>query len=227
MNRFRLIIKESKINEAKFTFSTKGLALTVEDGSESMSMILYYVNPGYERDVLKVEVAGGVEMMKTMEPCIPETWEVNSIFTASDYQGQGIASLMYGLCFHVAGEKGFGLTSDHSVGTKKKASGKWKSLEKNPRFVKRKTDAGNSKFDYDGETPDPDDDCDAGTGGPESMATHYSLEDTNYKQFASTFEKLKKAHTVYVNRSEDPEEMEEHIADEASRIFQSEYKKAK
>ena len=215
------------LEEAKFTFSTRGLALIVEDEGESISMVLYYVKPGYQNDVLKVEVAGGVEMMKTMEPCIPETWEVNSIFTAGDYQGQGLGSLMYGLCFHVAGKKGFGLTSDHSVGTKEKAAGKWKSLEKKASIVKRTTAAGNSKFDYDGETPDPDDDCDSGFGGPESMATHYSLEDKEHSKFASMFRTLKSRHAMYLKSSARPKEMLEHIEDEASRIFQEEYEKAK
>ena len=214
------------LEEANFTFSTRGLALIVEEEGETTSMILYYAK-GYDMEgVLKVEVAGGVEIMKTEKPCIPETWEVSWIFTAGKYQGQGMGSLLYGLCFYVAGEKDFGLTSDHSIGTKKKASGKWKSLEKKTSIVKRSTAAGNSKFDYEGETPDPDDDCDSGKKGS-VMATHYSLEDTEHSKFASMFRTLKARHAMYLKKSSSPEKVLEYIKDEASRIFGEEYRKAK
>ena len=227
MNKFKLVIKEQNVNEAKFTFSTKGLALFVDDIGEEVELILYYIKPGFGVDHYEADVAGGGTIAKTGMPCIPETWQVETIFTAEKFQGQGIGSLLYGLMFYIANSRGYGLTSDHSVGTKKIAARKWKGFEKNPRFEKRATKDGNKKFDYFDLTPDREDDCDDGFDGPPSMATHHSLFDKNHKQFEPAFRKLQKAHDFYLNKVINKKEFTQSLEDESSNIFKAVYDKAK
>jgi len=83
---------------------------------------------------------GSVFIMETPGPCIPNTYQVGAIHTASDFDRQGYGTLLYDLAFLVAADKGWGLTSDRDTGTKDTASSIWASIEANDaKYEKRKT----------------------------------------------------------------------------------------
>ena len=62
------------------------------------------------------------------------------------------------IAFYMVSEEGAGLTSDHHHGTRPKAGGAWKKIEKSPDYEKKTTNKGNDTFDYEDATPDPNDD---------------------------------------------------------------------
>ncbi len=83
---------------------------------------------------------GSVFIMETRKPCIPNTYQVGAIHTAPDFDRQGYGTLLYDLAFLVAADRGRGLTSDRSTGTKETARGIWASIEANDaKYEKRKT----------------------------------------------------------------------------------------
>ena len=83
---------------------------------------------------------GGVFVVKTDAPCIPNTYQVGSIHTAEDFDRKGYGTLLYDIAFLVAGSKGAGLTSDRMTGTRATARDIWADIEANDaKYEKRKT----------------------------------------------------------------------------------------
>jgi hypothetical protein len=78
------------------------------------------------------------------------------------------------IAFYMVSEEGAGLTSDHHYGTRPKAGGAWKKIEKSPDYEKKTTNKGNDTFDYEDVTPDPNDDCNKPSRDP--AATDHSFE---------------------------------------------------
>ena len=135
------------------------------------------------------EIMAMIHASPTQEPCIPVTYEISqSAVNPSLSNEKGYGSLIYGLVFQYMREKGFGLTSDHSISSSKAAQSLWNRYADTKTFVKRKTPDGNDTFDYYKKTDDENDDCSPGLG-VNKMATHSSWMTTsdNYK---GTFDTL-------------------------------------
>ena len=143
-------------------------------------------------------VIGFIKFKATTKPCIPETIEVK--FTAVDapYQGQGYSALLKGILFQYAKDNNLGVTSDHTQSTSPSAAKFWKTLPYTSGYVKRKTPAGNNKFDYTGSTPDKYDDCSSGLWGPKGMATHNSWA-VNHDNFRHHMNELMIAHEAHID----------------------------
>ena len=129
------------------------------------------------------------------EPCIPETFQVSTIHTHKDYEGQGFQKLLMDCAFYVLGKNDKGLTSVHDTGTKAKAARAWDKIEKSSDYEKRKTKAGNDEFDYLEQTQDPDDDCEMPFKFP---STHHSFKKKNLSDAKAQYEKLKSNHESFV-----------------------------
>lgn len=129
------------------------------------------------------EIMAMIHVKPTKKPCIPVTYEIAQSAVNPNLAGEkGYGALIYGIVFQHMKEKGFGLTSDHSVSSSNNAKSLWNRYADTKSFEKRKTAAGNDDFDYYGKTPDENDDCDLGDG-IEYMATHNSWITTsdNYR----------------------------------------------
>jgi len=133
---------------------------------DNFNITLYTVTEENKANIAKgielqdnFEVLGAIQIVNTEDPCIPKTLQVGTIFRNSKYSGQGLGPLLYDLAFSVAHSQGYGLTSDRETGTKKSARKRWAKIEADPGYEKQRTAAGNDTFDYDKNTPDPDDDC--------------------------------------------------------------------
>ena len=130
-------------------------------GDASFNIFLYVVDETNEDPYTKFKIIGGIDCVPTSKPCIPKTLMVGTSYRDSDLSGKGIGPLVYDLAFFVAQSMGYGLTSDRDDGAKAGARGRWSKIEKDPSYEKKTTPAGNDTFDYNEETPDPQDDCDS------------------------------------------------------------------
>jgi GNAT superfamily N-acetyltransferase len=94
------------------------------------------------------------------DPCIPATWQIKFVATAKKYQRRGIGTLLYDIAATYAkiSTKG-GITSDHDAMTSNSAKKRWDKIDSSSNYKKRETSKGSDTFDYNDETPDPDDDC--------------------------------------------------------------------
>ena len=128
------------------------------------------------------EIIGAIKIknskLNSKKPCIPETYEIATIYVNKQYRGKGYQKMLMDLAFFVASKEGAGLTSDHKHGTTPAAAGAWKKIEKSSVYKKKETKAGNDTFDYNDSTPDPDDDC-QGHGMKNDVATDHSFERTS------------------------------------------------
>jgi ribosomal protein S18 acetylase RimI-like enzyme len=109
------------------------------------------------------DVVGALQMQESellvKEPCIPQTYQVNMVFVKDQFRGNKLQKKLMDMAFYIAEKEGFGLTSDHKVGTRPKAAKAWKAIEKSSLYTKQKTSSGSDTFDYNDKTPDPNDDC--------------------------------------------------------------------
>ncbi len=135
---------------------------------------------------------------------------------------------MYNFAFYVADRFNYGLTSDHIVGTTKKAEmAAWSKYENSSEYKKRTTAQGNSRFDYDGKlTPnDPDDDCET-TFGEKSPATDFSFQKESHGDIGQLFFTLKNNHEQFVETNKlDLNVVGSHLYKIASRRFDYYYNK--
>ena len=161
------------------------LALLVDRGNDIVDAHLYTVPD--------VRLVGTVQARKSEKPCIPETWQVTSIAVEEDLQGQKLGFLLYKIIIAELNNKGYGVTSDHGVGTEPKAAEFWKRLEGEGSIaIKRKTKEGNDTFDYPPhETPDPDDDCEIGMAAKPATDHSWALTDSVYGATQAEAKKLK------------------------------------
>jgi hypothetical protein len=150
---------------------------------------------------LDTVIIGAVLLQNTQEavrkPCIPDTFQVSTIFTHKDYEGQGFQKLLMDCAFYSLGQKDQGLTSDQFVGTKPRAAKAWDKIKASDNYSKRETDEGNIDFDYYDTTPDPDDDCRMSAAGP-AVWSSYEMDDTSNIQ--PQYDKMKANHEQYLKK---------------------------
>lgn len=172
--------------------------------SSGAGFVLYrlYFNQAAKSNVLSI--IGAVTIGKTLQPCIPKTMQIDSIYVNEPYRKMGFGSLLYDFAFLYTKLNNAGLTSDKIVGTQKKAASKWDKMNKSNSYEKRKTDQGNDTFDYTGrETPlDPDDDCNT-PAVPEKNASDYSLKKKNAKDVMPKYNEMSKIHKQNVQKAID------------------------
>ena len=179
--------------------------LLSSDGSSGYVFLYQKTMPNIQPTKLNVEhfceLIGYINFEKTSKPCITNndgpTIQVNSIAVTEDFQNQGYGSLLYGILFQYAKDNGFGVTSDHNTSTSSKAKEFWNTLPHTNAYKKRKTSKDNDVFDYEGKTPDRDDDCNPGLGY-NKMGTHHSWEITT-DHFKSHMNSLLTAHEAHVD----------------------------
>ena len=205
------------------------LALKVGRDNEIVDVYLFTVPD--------VQLVATAQARKTDKPCIPETWQVTSIAVRQDLQSQKLGFFLYKVIIAELNGRGFGVTSDHSVGTEPKAAKFWKRLEGEGSIaIKRKTKEGNDTFDYPPhETPDPDDDCDAGMGGQTPATDHsWALTNSVYAATEAEAKKLKSNNFKFILSGEKKAFVEKlpsqfsknfdyYLEIEANRLFQDAY----
>lgn len=198
-----------------------------DSGGKAFNIVLYI------QTQQNVKVIGGIDCVETESPCIPKTMMVATVYRDSQFAGQRLGDLLYDCGFYVAQSLGFGLTSDKEEGTKTGAKKHWKRFEANPEYEKKATPAGNNEFDYDGSTPDPDDDCDI-PDEASSNATDHSFLKKNPDDIEPVFIKMEQNHLNYLddlkfNQGYTSEQIVQHIEDiklEAAYLFADEYDNA-
>lgn len=170
------------------------LGLLHMDNNDLQTFILYHLTKSKQHPVFVVAYLN-MELMEEL-PCIPYTYQVLGVYTEAAAQRRGFSKTVYNFAFYIADKMGYGLTSDHLVGTTKVAqNAAWEKFENSPDYYKRATTLGNQKFDYTGkETPDdPDDDCET-TIGDKAPATDYSFQKNNHGQIGQLYFELKNTH---------------------------------
>ena len=172
LNEWRkFLIKENSAPRMPYEPDNFGqLSLYHERDMNAHYFVLYHMAPYYGAN--EFYIVGMIIMKQTKKPCIPKTYEVSNIYVEKEVQSQGFGSMLYDIAFAIAEQNGFGLTSDHEMGTLDKAARLWDKVDDNPGYEKNTTKSGNDEFDYDNSTPDPDDDCNDGDGYP---ATDHSF----------------------------------------------------
>lgn len=175
-----------------------------------------YVNVTY---VDRIEVVAAIKLATADKiagkPCIPTTYQVDTVVVEEEYEGQGFQKLLMDFAFLVNSEtkdvngETPGLTSDHQYGTKEKAARAWEKIEatfekdgedlkpdSSSSYELKKTYYGNTKFDYLKKTPDPMDDCyDAGG----KQATDYSYIKKNPEEVRPEYEEMSSRHDKFVS----------------------------
>ena len=193
MESWRRFLKESK------QVAPENMMLHFSDKTDNAGAaynIVLYTHEGEPN--YKPIAIGGIDLVQTREPCIPNTMYVGSIYRAPEYKGKGIGKLLYDIGFYIADTMGFGLTSDKEEGTMDAAVKNWKRMENDPEYEKRQTNAGNDTFDYEGKTPDPDDDCDEPYEASKN-ATDHSLRKKNTGEIASLVDKMEQSHREHMD----------------------------
>jgi len=173
-------------------------------GKQTQRIILY--KPVQDSDIqsrlfLDTVIIGAVRIDNTQAeldtPCIPETFQISSIFTHQDYEGQGFQKLLMDCAFYVLGQQGKGLTSDQDHGTTPAATRAWRKIDASGEYEKRKTAQGNDEFDYNNRTPDPDDDCNL-PRDITAVSTSYKKNDTSNIQ--PQYDKMNANHEQYLKK---------------------------
>jgi hypothetical protein len=199
------------------------LALYIHvEGGEYTSLILYrpiIKSKDITSDGLNTKVIGMINLEDSGDSCIPDTFQV--AHSAAATKGKGYGSLMYGLAFRYANMNGYGLTSDHGNSTSADAKVLWDRYADTKGMVKKKTKAGNDKFDYYEKTDDKEDDCGMDVNDTEKhLATDHSWIDKN-NEFAGTFDKLRAQHVEYIKSldDEDREEFTQKLTNMGGNLF--------
>ena len=202
------------------------MALLHMDDGAAQTFILYHLTKS-KQNPLYVVAYLNMEMMEE-KPCIPYTYQVLGVYTEAAAQRRGFSRTLYDFAFYIADRFGYGLTSDHIVGTTKKAEmAAWAKYENSSEYEKRTTAQGNSQFDYDGKlTPnDPDDDCET-TFGDKFPATDFSFQKENHGQIGQLYFTLKDNHDQFIKINKLGEKViGSHLYRIASRRFDYYYNK--
>lgn len=181
----------------------KFLNESIEENLSKLGLHMEQTNYGYNIAIMDVsdmskypKVIGMIETVKSEKPCIPKTHEIGTVATHPSVRGSGVGTYLYEVAALLV-HKNFkgGITSDHQSSTTNDAKQVWDRLENKFNYVKRKTPkgpseetfnsetgevnpnykGGNNKFDYDGSTADPLDDCDNVDTSYAEPATDHSL----------------------------------------------------
>ena len=202
------------------------MALLHMDDQEAHTFILYHLTKS-KQNPLYVIAYLNMEMMEE-KPCIPYTYQILGVYTEAAAQRKGFSKALYDFAFYIADRYNYGLTSDHIVGTTKKAEmASWAKYENSSEYKKRTTAQGNSQFDYDGKlTPnDPDDDCET-TFGDKFPATDFSFQKESHGDIGQLYFTLKNNHEQFVKINNlDINTVGSHLYRIASRRFDYYYNK--
>lgn len=215
----------------------------------NLEIHVYKINKDNDSD--QIEVIGTITLSITNQPCIPTTFQVDSIAVKEEYHGRGIGLDLYRFAMGVLDNRGFGITSDHSSGTKQKATEFWVRLgsdadldpdEETGLASKRKTAAGNDTFDYDGKrTPDDkDDDCETVSFKGDNATDHsFRINSSEAGPARSQLMLLMRKHILIKRafergqirvsglRSLNANALERYIEKQASKVFIEEYGNAR
>ena len=149
----------------------------------------------------EVEMIGSIDLVistiMSKEPCIANTYQISAIYVADDYRGNGLQKQLMDIAFYVVSKEGAGLTSDHQYGTRPKAGGAWKKIEKSSSYEKKATSKGNDTFDYDESTSDPNDDCSKPKKDP--SATEHSFEKKSNAVGGNLYDRYGSQHKIIAN----------------------------
>ena len=181
MENWKRFLKESEMYDYE-PENFGPLSIYHADASQYGQIVLYHMMPKIGDNLMYV--VGTITYDLTMEPCIPNTYQISAVYVEKLARGRKYSKLLYDLAFYIINGKGGGVTSDHMVGTTEIAKSKaWKHINSAPdsEYKKRETEQGNIKFDYDNSTPDdPNDDCDDGLEDKAMATDHsYSMVDTS------------------------------------------------
>ena len=185
---------------------TPGLCLYhLGDGSNYQRIIIYKPVSDeaikMNRQYIDTVIIGAITFDNTKnvvgEPCIPETFQVSTIFTHKDYEGQGFQKLLMDCAFYALGKDNKGLTSDQNTGTRYRAEKAWVKIQKSSDYEKQQTKSGNDEFDYSDATPDPDDDCNMPMKFPSTM---HSFKKKNSSDGKEQYDMLKSNHKSFVKK---------------------------
>ena len=118
------LIKESMVSDPDPAYASlynpsAPLALLHMDDKDLQTFILYHLTKS-KQNPLYVVAYLNMEMMDE-KPCIPYTYQVLGVYTEAAAQRRGFSKTMYNFAFYIADVMGYGLTSDHLVGTTKVA----------------------------------------------------------------------------------------------------------
>ena len=186
--------------------NTEGLCLYHKgEGTNYQRIIIYKPVPDeaikMNRQYIDTVIIGAITFDNTKnvvgEPCIPETFQVSTVFTHKDYEGQGFQKLLMDCAFYALGKENKGLTSDQYTGTKHRAEKAWVKIQKSSEYEKQQTRAGNDQFDYSDATPDPDDDCNMPMKFPSVM---HSFKKKNTSDGKVQYDTMKTNHKTFVNK---------------------------
>ena len=223
MESWRKFIKESR--SAVTEMQGKPIHMFFHSrNSPEFKIILYILDekPGGRK---LARVIGGVECIEIEEPCIPKTLQVGTSYRDSTFAGMGLGPLLYDLAFFVAQSMGYGLTSDREIGSKRGARDRWSKIEADPNYEKQRTKAGNDKFDYNQETPDPDDDCERDEY-ENSNATDHSFIKKSADNTHDVLMKLEANHMDYLDSIGDPSAVQrflKNLKSQSNDLFSDEY----
>lgn len=144
------------------------------------------------------QVVGMMSITKTSEPCIPETFEVSTVAVDKRYSRRGLGTKLYKFALAILKDRNGGLTSDHTTGTKRKASIIWN--KKIPTIAtKKKTSMGNDTFEYPPfEDDDPENDCGEGLGGNIATDHSFELDSSEASEIKKEIEALERNHRMVV-----------------------------
>lgn len=149
----------------------------------------------------EVEMIGSIDLVistiMSSEPCIANTYQISAIYVADAYRGKGLQRQLMDMAFYMASEEGAGLTSDHKYGTRPKAGGAWKKIEKSSSYEKKTTSKDNDTFDYNDSTPDPNDDCSKPSKDP--AATDHSFEKKSNSTGKNLYDDYGRNHKIISN----------------------------
>ena len=200
---------DSKKKASDFNLSLTCMIAIDEKGSRK-KIILY--NPKGLRQLSRndmregdhyteVEMIGSIDLVistkMSSEPCIANTYQISAIYVADAYRGKGLQRQLMDMAFYMVSEEGAGLTSDHQYGTKPKAAGAWKKIEKSSSYEKKTTNKGNDTFDYNDSTPDANDDCSKPSKDP--AATDHSFEKKSNSIGKNLYDDYGRNHRVISN----------------------------
>ena len=174
-------------------------------GGDKRRIILYTV-PNEDQTVstnrlfLDTVIIGAVVIEDTSkaigEPCIPETFQISSIHVHEDYENLGFQKLLMDSAFYMMANENKGLTSDQYSGTRDDAARAWQHISNDTTgYETRKTQDGNSEFDYTNSTPDPNDDCNMPISGP---ATNKSFLKKDLSQIEPQYKQMQYNHIQFL-----------------------------
>ena len=241
------LIQEQLDNEAAKGIQTviaKGniperYALLIREYRASYNLILYQLPP------LEPQVVAFCRLDETKKPCIPVTYEIQTIARKAGRDYKGLGAVMYDIAATIVKRKhDGGITSDHSHSSSTAAYKGWQRMANSGKYVKRATNLKNDKFDYTGkDTPnDPDDNCDRPSGSEDMddevraslvAASDFSLQikapspyltkfKVNHMKAMRVAAKLARAN----GENFDPREIERALETEGRELFKDIYFKA-